>query len=514
MTVPPRTGADHLTTTYETVREREYDYIVLGGGGTAAAFIDGVRARRPSARILVLEQGPYLLPDHVQNLGLAYQPLMARATATPWRSDGDLAIVSQVPFLGGRTLVWSGCVPRPTPDQLSSWPAAITDGLREQWKAAQAWLGAAPASTLGPEFGGMHRRIRATVADALPRDPRLLAKDADLLDAPLAHPNDGSGGRSKFSAIVPLVRATAAGAGVDIVTECFVERLERAGGTVTTIRTARGPLSTNAATVVLALGTSEATGLVLRSRRTLAAPLAGQNLSGNAASFFTCRVPRSPFGPLRDVGPELSALYIDGRTADREYHLHVSAMATTDLLRDRERIFRLMPDMFGDNTPDLASDDGHVVLVVHGLAEVAGARGDGQRSRIELDGDTTVGHFALDRSDRAAWDAMDDAADLVVAALAGRDGAEYWSPVSRMWNRRAPDRRMPFAFHETGTLRMGDDPDRAATDVDGRLNGTTNVYVLGGAAFPTQGSWNPFLTMVALAFRLSEHLESRREGAP
>jgi choline dehydrogenase-like flavoprotein len=60
--------------------------------------------------------------------------------------------------------------------------------------------------------------------------------------------------------------------------------------------------------------------------------------------------------------------------------------------------------------------------------------------------------------------------------------------------------------HHLGTARMSDDPKRGVVDADGRVHGMDNLYVAGGAVFPTVGAANPTLTMLALAFRLADHL--------
>lgn len=513
MTITGTSAASHLTVPFDTARERTYDYVVLGGGGTAAAFITEVVARRPSARILVLEQGAFLLPSHAQNLGVAFQPLMSTATASPWRSEGDLDLVSQVPFLGGRTLVWSGSVPQPSRDHLRRWPDSIVDSLDEHWGPARSWVGARSATSIAAEYGGLHTQLRDRIFPLVRRDPRLqTAVRPEDLDAPLAHPEDASAVTVKFSAIAPLLRTASEAPGFDIVTECLVERLVERDGAVTQVCTSLGNLEVRDATVVLALGTSEATGLVLRSRDTVDAPNAGRNLAANSASFFTCRVPRSAFSGLSTRGPELAALYIDGRTERREFHLHVSAVATTDRRRDVERVYRFMPDMFGDGTPERVCDEDHVVLIVHGLAEIAGGGVSPDASRIEVDHDLTVARFVLDEADHEAWDALDACAEHILEAVAGGAAVEYWSAASRSWRPHLEVRRMPFAFHETGTLWMGDEASGAVTDEDGRLRGSSNVYVLGGATFPTRGSWNPFLTMVALSRRLADTLERSRVG--
>jgi len=61
--------------------------------------------------------------------------------------------------------------------------------------------------------------------------------------------------------------------------------------------------------------------------------------------------------------------------------------------------------------------------------------------------------------------------------------------------------------HHTGTLRMAADPRMGVVDADCRVHTLDNLYVGGSAVFPTQGYMNPTLTIVALAARLSDHLQ-------
>ncbi|HET6518692.1 MAG TPA: GMC family oxidoreductase [Geminicoccaceae bacterium] len=62
--------------------------------------------------------------------------------------------------------------------------------------------------------------------------------------------------------------------------------------------------------------------------------------------------------------------------------------------------------------------------------------------------------------------------------------------------------------HNLGTARMSDDPRRGVVDADCRVHGLGNLYVAGGAVFPTGGAANPTLTMLALALRLADHLRT------
>jgi len=63
-----------------------------------------------------------------------------------------------------------------------------------------------------------------------------------------------------------------------------------------------------------------------------------------------------------------------------------------------------------------------------------------------------------------------------------------------------------YGGHHLGTARMGTDPRVSVINADCRVHETNNMYVAGGAAFPTSSQANPTLTVVALALRLAAHL--------
>jgi choline dehydrogenase-like flavoprotein len=60
--------------------------------------------------------------------------------------------------------------------------------------------------------------------------------------------------------------------------------------------------------------------------------------------------------------------------------------------------------------------------------------------------------------------------------------------------------------HQAGTCRMGGNPAQSVVDLDGRVHGTSNVYVADGAVHPTNGGFNPFLTIMAMAYRTSSRI--------
>jgi len=63
------------------------------------------------------------------------------------------------------------------------------------------------------------------------------------------------------------------------------------------------------------------------------------------------------------------------------------------------------------------------------------------------------------------------------------------------------------ASHHIGTTRMSSDPRVGVVDPDARVHGVSNLFIAGSSVFPTAGSANPTLTIVALALRLADHLK-------
>jgi choline dehydrogenase-like flavoprotein len=58
---------------------------------------------------------------------------------------------------------------------------------------------------------------------------------------------------------------------------------------------------------------------------------------------------------------------------------------------------------------------------------------------------------------------------------------------------------------------MSGDPASGATDPNGRIWGSPNVYAAGASALATSGEANVTLTALALALRLTDHLVAARK---
>jgi Domain of Unknown Function (DUF1080)/GMC oxidoreductase len=61
-------------------------------------------------------------------------------------------------------------------------------------------------------------------------------------------------------------------------------------------------------------------------------------------------------------------------------------------------------------------------------------------------------------------------------------------------------------YHESGTLRMGDDPTKSVVNPDGQFHFVTNLYACDASVLPTCGSANPVMNGIALQRRLAKRL--------
>jgi choline dehydrogenase-like flavoprotein len=62
--------------------------------------------------------------------------------------------------------------------------------------------------------------------------------------------------------------------------------------------------------------------------------------------------------------------------------------------------------------------------------------------------------------------------------------------------------------HPMGTTRMSARASDGVVNEDCRVHDIENLFIAGSSVFPTAGHANPTLTLVALAFRLAEHVKT------
>jgi choline dehydrogenase-like flavoprotein len=372
---------------------RPFDIIVVGGGSFGPSLaqhaldLDGFG----NHRILVLEAGPFVFPEHVQNLpmvGVVAPPPVtvdpgvprAEVWGLPWRSNVPDGFPGLAYCTGGRSLFWGGWSPQLLQAETPAdrWPASVLFDLRnrqlgtEQGYFHQAARQIGVTETNDFVFGAMHEALRQQLFDGLqangvpnavplnqlpqvldlpPGTPAAMGEQLKL-EAPLAvqgrGPRSGFFPLNKFSGM-PLLMKAARQAWVDsggddvrkrlmVVPNCHVTRLETAVdggvGQVRVVHTSLGPIPVpDRGVVVLAAGTIESTRLALLSfPGTLGDQLIGTNLMAHMRSNYTFRVPRQALQQLDPAVADLqeSALFVKGRKSHQDgsvSHFHLQITA-------------------------------------------------------------------------------------------------------------------------------------------------------------------------------------------
>jgi choline dehydrogenase-like flavoprotein len=149
-------------------RTRDFDSIVVGGGtfGSVVAEHLFISDTTRSRRILVLEAGPFVLPEHVQNMPFVAPANGAPDMRVPWLNHPALNYAGLLFAIGGRSLTWGGWSPEPLDVELANWPAAARAELRARYFAeASRQIGVKETNDF--IYGPLHTALRKQLDDGL-----------------------------------------------------------------------------------------------------------------------------------------------------------------------------------------------------------------------------------------------------------------------------------------------------------------------------------------------------------
>ena len=161
---------------WKQVREEEqFDFIIIGTGFCSLAFAERILGSNPKARILMVERGPFFLPEHFQNLPIPYQKTLGGFSETfPWTLSARTASQppgnigwqhGMVPFFGGRSIMWSAWCPRPTKDEMAFWPEQTIAAAEARFESAERLLNVIPADKIDTQ---LDPQVRAHVTEQRP----------------------------------------------------------------------------------------------------------------------------------------------------------------------------------------------------------------------------------------------------------------------------------------------------------------------------------------------------------
>jgi hypothetical protein len=141
-----------------------FDVIIVGGGTFGSVLAERLLALDPtnSRRILILEGGPFLIPEHVQNTAFG-DP--TPAMRVPWEAHPGLSFSGLLYAVGGRSLKWGGWSPEllhegAKGDEMVGWPGTVAAELKGTYfHQSGGQIGV--NSTNDFIFGPLHRALRA-----------------------------------------------------------------------------------------------------------------------------------------------------------------------------------------------------------------------------------------------------------------------------------------------------------------------------------------------------------------
>lgn len=523
--------------------------VVVVGAGMYGAYLAAKAFRRdPTRRVLLLDAGPFLVPEHVQNLGpmglnvagsTSVDPGVARELVwgLPWR--GNVEFPGLAYCVGGKSLYWGGWCPRLTPGDLAAWPPSVASYLTNNYLDVESEIGVVPRTDFiaGDFFEALRARLVTAVGAVANVETALGVGGVE--EPPLAvqgeSPNSGLFSFDKYSSVPILSSAVrddvAASHGSDaqrglfVVPGAHVVRAHVAGGAVDTLEVDVGGrrrflgISSSCA-VVLAASAVESTRLALWSFPT---PLMGRNLMAHVRTDLTVRV-RAAAVPVTPGPVQTSAHLVRGLAPVGRFHLQVTA--STSRAGSDELLYRMIPDLDVLESHLANVDPNWVTITLRGIGEMrsdtTSTAPSATGSWIDLspwDVDEfgvprAYVHIEADPADLQVWQTMDETALALAQAVAGApNDIEYqydggWQSQPFPLSRSFPSwhRGLGSTFHESGTLWMGDDPATSVTDSVGRFHHIANAYACDQSLFPTVGSVNPVLTGLVLAKRLAEHL--------
>jgi choline dehydrogenase-like flavoprotein len=420
----------------------EFDIVIVGSGmygayAAAKLFEQGRRMNQSqdAPRILVLESGPFLISEHIQNITRRGTPLgatVAEDLVGPGQTN-EPSLVKHSRCVGGKSLFWGGWSPRYQPQDMQKldaagdplWPQEVATylfqtGYRGGYEYTEKEIGVYPVQDFinGPLYAALK-----TLADGVVSNNRVPSLNA-VVDPPIAvqadSPGSGLFSFDKYSSVPLLhdsIREDADLAGDDVSRRLFlvpyaeVLKLETANGRVRQVvvaladpaaageksraRVVRLNLKSSAM-VVLAGNTINSTRLALNSFPRPTAlnqngELMGRNLMYHVRSNFSWRVKRSGLGlpPPDPATIKTAALHITGSAPTTgsgvgQFHLQLYAAPNMDVpvfpgaSRDPERFLYMMApniediDSIREAQTGLGND--RVAIVIRTVGETFGDR--------------------------------------------------------------------------------------------------------------------------------------------
>lgn len=483
--------------TNETV---SYDAIVIGSGMGGGILSDALSDY--GLKTLVLDAGGLVLPSHINNLPGDWESLPARHQVLNFENqDGSKFLFGVQMNLGGRSVFWSGLIPRMRDWEMIHWPVEVRDYLNSLgYDRAETVL--RKRQTLGPFQDDLVKLLQQSFPDYLVEDlPRsrhqpnldsgnqlvdVLEKStgtfstADLLLDSMAH--EGPAGRDHLTInlnhLVTQIE-TQGGQAKAVICQDLVGNMQR---------------RYQAKEIILCAGSLESPRIALQSHVADPAGKIGRGLTDHPAYFsreysIPAHLPDGSPHPYGDPQRHAKIFLRHKQATSAEHAFNVEVL--------------LNPWHWDARHPD---DDLRKQRI-----------GAQAQAVVKF---TFIFESLLDDGNSLSLQGADK--KLTVYVKPNPTGQPFHQECKQLRNALLcflqvphfdPDEDLGYGnqgtpHHAGGSLRMSDDHS-GVVDENLKFESHDNLYACDVSVFPTIPCANPSLTLAALALRLADHLADK-----
>lgn len=466
-----------------------YDVIVIGsgiGGGTLADSLADA-----GVNTLVLEAGGLTFPTHITNLPGDWSRLPDHHKVGHFENEPGSGFLSGVHMsLGGRSVYWSGLIPRMREWELAFWPAEIRSFFNNGgYKLAETLM--RKRKRLGPFQDGLVTQLAADFPEWKVEDtPR--SRHQPFIDETGELQNILQSSTGVFSTADLLLSSLAyhGQAGRDNLTinlGHLVTRIETDNSSITkvtcqdiagnTVRRYRGKI------IVLAAGSLESPKIALNSQLQDPNQKIGLGLTDHPA-FFPARYNIPDTNPL--AGSDHHAKIFMSRKqasiSDHPFNIEVLINPAFWHLRNADDDLLRAPNPTQIEMKFIFSsflDDDNFIR----------SNGLGEKLSVKVKpNDTGVPHFDAARNMR------NNILSSLNVPFTANEGMGYGNEGT--------------VHHAGGSLRMSGDG-TGVVDTNLKFEAYDNLYCADPSIWPFIPAANPALSLAALSIRLSQHLQNK-----
>ncbi len=527
-----------------------YDVAIVGSGAAGGMTADVLT--KQGMNVVMLEAGPLRSPSEfpihrTRRWDLPYRGLrgdymeewlqsahfFADARKEPYAAEGEDGFEwVRVRAVGGKSLFWAGVTPRFSPDEFQPrddydmhWPITY-DEIAPYYDRVEELIGV--TSTGGgvgafqPNKGLGQQKPNCAEVELTKAAESLPGRGLKVLSIPKAILPVDHNGRPRCHHCGPCWQGCDTGSKFDSL-RVFVQKAQKTGKLtlLTGARVRSLSLGKNnriqavhywdakdrtyrevrARAFVLAAGCIESTQILLNSSLANSSGLVGHYLSEHLYGAVGGYLPQLMGRPIVNEDSNGSNIFIPDLTRNwrgkkfiRGYQIYPAGG-----IADTTMVGLNIPG-FGQTWKKRVRDYYPAEVSVLMQGEVTPHFDNRLEVDDKLKDDAGIPgvrfHFQLHDNERAMFkDFLEVGNEILVKA-----GAEILSA-------HHPKPFQPGAsIHYVGTARMGNDPKRSVVNRWNRTHDVPNLFVHDAAAFVTAGNQNPTLTILALAWRSSDHL--------